>query len=85
VKVIKVIAVLYLISVLAVAASVVVLLAVVVRLAGPTRRLADTARQSRAHFADRTGALAARVAALRIAVSRRRHRNGDSSPPAAAA
>ena len=75
----------YLISVLVVAAGVVVLLAVVVRLVGLTRRLADTAHQSRTHFADRAGALTARVAALRIAVSRRRHRNGDSSPPAAAA
>jgi len=75
----------YLISVLAVAAGVVVLLVVVVRLAGQTRRLADTARQCRTHFADRTGALAARIAALRIAVNRRRHRNGNSSPSAAAA
>jgi len=75
----------YLISVLAVAVGVVVLLAVVVRLGGPARRLADTARQSRAHFADRTGALAARIAALRIAVNRRRHRNGDRSHPAQAA
>jgi len=85
VKPIKVIAVPYLISVLVVGAGVVVLLVVVVRLAGPTRRLADTARQSRTLFADRTRALAARVAALRIAVSRRRRRNGDSSSPAAAA
>ena len=69
----------YLISVLAVAGGVVVLLTALVRLGGPLRRLADTARQSRAHFADRTGALAARIAALRVAVNRRRHRDGDSS------
>jgi hypothetical protein len=75
----------YLISVLTVAASVVVLLTVVVWLGGPVRRLADTARHSRAHFADRTGALAARIAALRIAVHRRRHRDGDRSQPARAA
>lgn len=75
----------YLVSVLAVAAGVVVLVMVLVRLRGPVRRLADTARQSRAHFADRTRALSARIAALRIAVRRRRHRNGDSSRPAAAA
>ena len=75
----------YLFSVLAVAAGVVVLVMVLVRLRGPVRRLADTARQSRAHFADRTKALSARIAALRIAVRRRRHRNGDSSRPAAAA
>ena len=75
----------YLVSVLAVAAGVVVLLTVVVRLGGPARRLADTARYSRAHFADRTGALAARIAALRMAVNRRRHRDGDRSDPARAA
>jgi hypothetical protein len=75
----------YLISVLAVAAGVVVLLTVLVRLSGPARRLADTARYSRAHFADRTGALGTRIAALRIAVNRRRHRNGDRSHPARAA
>ena len=75
----------YLISVLAVAVGVVVLLTVLVRLGGPARRLADTARYSRAHFADRTGALAARIAALRVAVNRRRHRNGDHSHPARAA
>ncbi|HKS50486.1 MAG TPA: hypothetical protein VJS67_01300 [Pseudonocardiaceae bacterium] len=70
----------YLISVLVVGAGVVGLLVVVVRLAGPTRRLADTARQSRTLFADRTRALAARVAALRIAMSRRRRRNGTAHP-----
>lgn len=75
----------YLISALEVAAGVVVLLTVLVRLGGPLRRLAETARQSRAHFADRTGALAARIAALRIAVNQRRHRDGDSSHPARAA
>jgi hypothetical protein len=75
----------YLVSALAVAAGVVVLLTVVVRLGGPARRLADTARHSRAHFADRIGALAARIAALRVAVNRRRHRNGDRSHPARAA
>jgi hypothetical protein len=77
--------VLYLISVLAVAAGAMVLVTVLVRLGGPLRRLADTARQSRAHLADRTGALAARIAALRVAVNRRRHRDGDSSPPTRAA
>jgi hypothetical protein len=75
----------YLVSVLAVAAGVVVLLTVVVRLGGAVRRLADTARSSRAHFADRTGALAARIAALRMAVNRRRHRDGARSDPARAA
>jgi HAMP domain-containing protein len=75
----------YLISAVAVAAGVVVLLTALVRLGGPLRRLADTARQSRAHFADRVGALAARIAALRVAVNQRRHRDGDSSRPARAA
>ena len=75
----------YLISVLAVVAGAVMLITVLVRLGGPLRRLGDTARQSRAHFADRIGALAARIAALRVAVNQRRHRDGDSSPPARAA
>lgn len=75
----------YLISVLAAAAGAVVLLTVLVRLGGPLRRLADTAGRSRAHFADRAAALAARIAALRVAVNRRRHRDGDSPPPARAA
>ncbi|HJT02577.1 MAG TPA: hypothetical protein VJ757_02965 [Pseudonocardiaceae bacterium] len=75
----------YLISVLAVAAGAVVLLMVLARLGGPLRRLADTARQSRAHFADRTAALAARIAALRVAMKQRRHRDGDSSSPLRAA
>ena len=55
----------YLICVLAVAAGVMVLLTLLVRLAGPTRRLAETMHRSRAHVADRTGLLAARIAALR--------------------
>jgi hypothetical protein len=54
----------YLISVLAVAAGVMVLLTLLVRLAGSARRLAGAVHRSRAHVADRTGPLAARIAAL---------------------
>jgi hypothetical protein len=66
----------YLISMLAAAAGVVVLLTLLVRLAGPVRRLAATVHLSRAHFADRTDLLAARVAALQAALDRRRRNSG---------
>jgi hypothetical protein len=75
----------YLISVVAGAVGIMVLVTVMVRLVGPVRRLADTARQSRAHLTDRTGALAVRIAALRVAISQRRHRNGDGPAPVLAA
>ncbi|MBV9164066.1 MAG: hypothetical protein JO309_07965 [Pseudonocardiales bacterium] len=69
----------YLISVLAAAAGVVVLLTLLTRLAGPARRLAGTVHRSRAHWVDRTGLLAARTAALRVQLDRRRHRNWRNS------
>ncbi|MGH3782071.1 MAG: bacteriophage holin [Pseudonocardiaceae bacterium] len=64
----------YLISVALVAACVVVLFLMLLRLAGPARRLTATVQRSRAHLADRTGLLAARLAALRMALDRRRRR-----------
>ena len=54
----------YLISALAAAAGAVVLLMLLTRLLGPARRLAGTARLSRAGFADRSRALTARIARL---------------------
>ncbi|MDQ3764960.1 MAG: hypothetical protein M3460_26645 [Actinomycetota bacterium] len=73
----NVISVPYLISVLAAAAGVVVLLVLLLGLAGPMRRLARTVRRSRTQFADRTSLLAARIAALRVELSRRRHRRNS--------
>lgn len=75
----------YLISMLMAAAGAVALITMLVRLRGSARRLADAARRSRAHVVDRSRALAARIAALRVAVNRRRHRDGDRSHPAPAA
>jgi hypothetical protein len=66
--------VVYLISVALAAACVVVLFTMLLRLAGPARRLATTVQRSRAHIADRTGLLAARVGELRVALDRRRRR-----------
>jgi hypothetical protein len=65
----------YLISVLLAAAAFVVLFLLLLRVAGPAGRLAGTVQRSRAHLADRTGLLAARIAALRVALDRRRRRN----------
>ncbi|HEX8934450.1 MAG TPA: hypothetical protein VF788_09695 [Pseudonocardiaceae bacterium] len=81
---VSVIAVPYLISLLAVVLATGALLTVLARLRGPTRRLSEAARRSRAHFADRIKALTARAAALRMALNRRR-RGGDGSRPAPAA
>jgi hypothetical protein len=67
----------YLISMLAVAAGVVVLLTLLVRLGGATRRMAATVNHNRAHFTDRTGLLAARIVALRLALDQRRHRRAS--------
>jgi hypothetical protein len=64
----------YLISIALAAACVVALFLMLLRIAGPARQLAETAQRSRAHLADRTGLLAARVAALRVALDRRRRR-----------
>jgi hypothetical protein len=61
----------YLVSVLMAAAGSVVLLALLVRLVGPVRRLVGTARTSSAVFADRSGLLRARIAALRVELDRR--------------
>lgn len=77
---------LYLISVLVAAAGVVVLCTLLMRLIGPVRRLAGTARISRAGFAERSGPLTVRVAALRVELARRRRRRHAKAPsePAAA-
>jgi len=66
--------VIYLISSALAAAGVVVLLMILRALVAPARRLAATVQCSRAHLADRTGLLAAQVAALRVALDRRRRR-----------
>lgn len=69
----------YLISVLTAAVGGVVLLVLLVRLVGPVRRLAGTARTSRAGLAERSGLLAARIATLRVELDRRRrHRNAKA-------
>jgi hypothetical protein len=65
----------YLISVLAAAAGIVVLLTLLLRLAGSARQLTGTVHRGRAHWADRTGLLVARIAALRVQLDRRRRRN----------
>jgi hypothetical protein len=64
----------YLISIVLAAACVVALFLMLLRLTGPARRLTETAQRSRAHLTDRTGLLAARVAALQVALDRRRRR-----------
>jgi uncharacterized membrane protein len=70
----NVIGVAYLISIALAAVCIVALFLMLLRLTGPARRLAETAQRSRAHLADRTGLLAARIAALRVALDRRRRR-----------
>lgn len=75
----------YLISVLATAGGVVVLFTVLMGLRGRVRRLSDTTHRGRAHLAQRTETLIARVAALRAALNQRRRRNGGGSRPAPAA
>lgn len=72
----------YLVSVLMAAVGGGVLLVLLVRLVGPARRLVGAARTSRAGLADRSGLLAARIAALRVELERRgRHR--DARTPGA--
>lgn len=73
----------YLISVLAAAVAAVVLLMLLTRLLGPARRLSGAARISRAGFTDRSRALSARIAALRVEVARRR-RPRNAKPPSEA-
>jgi membrane protein implicated in regulation of membrane protease activity len=70
----NVVGVAYLISGALAAACVVVLCMMLRRLAGPVRQLAATTQRSRADLADRAGLLTARVAALRVALDRRRRR-----------
>lgn len=76
---------LFLISMLAAAVGVVMLLTVLVTLRGRVRRMSDTVRRSQDHLAHRTGPLAARIAALRVALNQRRRRNRDGPRPAPAA
>ncbi|MGH3834743.1 MAG: hypothetical protein ACRDSF_03420 [Pseudonocardiaceae bacterium] len=70
----------YLISALVAGVGVVVLLTLLMRLIGTARRLAGTARISRAGLADRSDLLAARIATLRVKLAqRRRHGNAGTS------
>ncbi len=62
------------ISALVAGAGVVVLLTLLMRLIGPARRLAGTARISRAGLVERSGPLTARIAALRVKLAQRRRR-----------
>jgi hypothetical protein len=75
----------YLISALVAAAGAVVLLTLLTRLLGPARRLAGTARSSRAGFADRSRALTARIAALRVQLAQRRRARNTETPRGATA
>ncbi|MBV9012905.1 MAG: hypothetical protein JO272_12805 [Pseudonocardiales bacterium] len=75
----------YLISGLVGAAGAVVLLSVLVWLAGAARRLAGTVHCGRARWAEGTGLLATRIAALRVQLARRGHPNEGSSPSTPAA
>jgi hypothetical protein len=75
----------YLISALVAAAGAVVLLTLLTRLLGPARRLAGAARISRARFADRSRALTARIAALRMELARWRRRRNAKTPSEAPA
>lgn len=63
----------YLASALAAAVGAAVLITLLVRLAGAARVLGATARHARTHFAERWRTLAAKIAALRVEVNRRRH------------
>ncbi|MGH3936552.1 MAG: hypothetical protein ACRDS1_16500 [Pseudonocardiaceae bacterium] len=76
----------YLISVLLAAAGAVVLGTLLLRLIGPVRRLAGTARGSRAGLTERSGQLADRISALRVKLVQRRRRRNTKAPsgPAAA-
>ena len=70
----------YLASLLVVAVGLLVLAVLVVRTVGPARRAAQSARDTRAAVSERTGLLAARGAALRLELARRRGgRAGGSS------
>jgi hypothetical protein len=69
----------YLVSLLTIAAAAAVLLVLLIRLAGRVRRLAGIARLTRTSFADHTGLLTARIAALRVELDRRRHGGGTES------
>ncbi|MDQ4009124.1 MAG: hypothetical protein M3228_00105 [Actinomycetota bacterium] len=75
----------YLISALAVGAGAVVLLMLLTRLLGSARRLAGTAHISRAGFADRSRALSAGIAALRVELARRRRPHNTETPSRALA
>ena len=59
------------------------LLMLLTRLLGPARRLVGAVRISRAAFAERSGALSARIAALRGELARRR-RSRNGKPPSEA-
>ncbi|MGI9064585.1 MAG: hypothetical protein ACR2FQ_12365 [Pseudonocardiaceae bacterium] len=69
----------YLVSFVIVAVAVFVLAGLVVRTLGPARRAARSARDTRAAVSEVTGLLAARAAALRVEVDRRRSSRADRS------
>lgn len=66
-------------SLLVVAGATVVLAVLLVRLIGPARRVAWMAEVSRDDIAERTELLAARAAAVRIELDRRRERRASDS------
>lgn len=69
----------YLVSILAVAVAVFTLTALAARTVRPARRTARSAQSVTAALKDDIGLLAARVAALRMEVNRRRGGRADSS------
>jgi len=69
----------YLTSLLVVAGATVVLAVLLVRLVGPARRVARVAAASRDAVTERTDLLAARVAAVRMELDRRRDRRTSDS------
>ncbi len=69
----------YLTSLLVVAGATVVLAVLLVRLIGPARRFARAAAASRDAVTERTDLLAARVAAVRMELDRRRDRRTSDS------
>ena len=69
----------YLTSLLVVAGATVILAVLLVRLIGPVRRVTRAAQESRDDVAERTELLAARAAAMRMELDRRRDRRASDS------
>jgi hypothetical protein len=68
----------YLASAFAAAVGAAVLVTLLVRLARAARILGATARHARAHLRERWNTLAAKLAALRVEVNRRRRHDGTA-------